>query len=58
MAHQEKDNKQGYSCAVCGKSFSSEREQRDHSKKKHQDQARSDMSGQSHGAPRPYQPNR
>lgn len=35
MAQQEKGNKQKYTCAVCGQTFNSEREQREHGENEH-----------------------
>ena len=60
MSRKEKKNMQEYSCAVCGQSFKSEREQREHGAKEHQGQSmgRPESMGQSYDDQSQNQPDR
>ena len=60
MARKEKKHVQESSCAVCGQSFKSEREQREHDENGHQDQSmrRPESMGESHDDSGQNQPNR
>lgn len=55
MAQHEKETKGKHSCPVCGQSFNSEQEQREHQSKQHQGRPE---SGQSYGEQRRDQSSR
>ncbi len=60
MARKEKKNMQEHSCAVCGESFKSEHEHREHVENEHQGQSmgRPESMGQSYDDPGQNPPDR